>query len=134
MIEDVRMGHPSWHILEVVGRRLGNGDGAYATEGEVKWKLLPKQSERTIDLGLKVEIVMPELVEFVVHIVGRWDKPEQRELEDEEFQVYCLGYRLDELVAAVNYELVHLASRIRTTAPYIPQEQLEQLRATAFHS
>lgn len=127
-MSEIRVGHPEWHLVEVSGHRTGPGEGDSSFTGEIKLNLFPQQDEAKIALGLRVEVVIPELVGYVVHIVGAWDKAEKRPLGEKELKEALLGYRLDELAAVVNFEFSHLASRFRTTAPYVPQEQLQAIR------
>ena len=126
-----RVGAPQWHIIEIHAQRLGKESESQSDTGEIKIQLIPRQFEDSIQLGLKVEAEVPDLVRYIVHIAGQWGKSEEGELSEQEFKDFALGYRLDELAAAVNFELAQLAARLGTAAPYVPQEQLELLRREA---
>lgn len=133
-MNDARVGSPQWILMELVAERGLAEPEAEGKVGEININLFPQLTDDTLDLSLRVEAEMAERVHYVVHIVGRWEKPESGGHSDVDLKTLAMGYRLDELTAAVNFELAQLAARFGTEAPYVPQEQLDVLRKEARES
>lgn len=107
MSKEQRAGYATWQLLRAEGQRIGEQQSKDVVQktGQVSFQVSQGQTSETLVLEVRIDVDVPERAKLALALRGNWPKPEHKELTPEELAQLLLGYKLDELVAVVNYEL-----------------------------